>query len=88
MKYTAVVYVYIQNTNEYAGNISQLILRLSRASAAYRGGEEIGPNSTDRGRNGSKIHTLADKNGIPLGFSAQARLQEQIITIQDLFRFY
>ena len=35
---------------------------------AYRGGEGIGPNSTDRGRNGSKIHTLADKNGIPLSF--------------------
>jgi putative transposase len=35
---------------------------------AYRGGDEVGPNSTDRGRNGSKIHTLADKNGIPLGF--------------------
>ena len=35
---------------------------------AYRGGEAIGRNSTDRGRNGSKIHTLADKNGIPLAF--------------------
>ena len=33
---------------------------------AYRGGEEVGPNSTDRGRNGSKIHTIADKNGIPM----------------------
>ena len=35
---------------------------------AYRGGEAIGPNSTDRGRNGSKIHSLVDKNGIPLAF--------------------
>lgn len=35
---------------------------------AYRGGEAIGPNSTDRGRNGTKIHTLVDKKGIPLAF--------------------
>ena len=35
---------------------------------AYRGGESLGPNSTDRGRNGSKIHTLTDKLGIPLAF--------------------
>ena len=35
---------------------------------AYRGGDDVGPNWTDRGRNGSKIHTLVDKFGIPLSF--------------------
>ena len=35
---------------------------------AFRGGQVIGKNSTDRGRMGTKVHTLADKNGIPLGF--------------------
>ena len=35
---------------------------------AYRGGDvvKIGKNSTDRGRNGSKIHASVDENGIPL----------------------
>ncbi len=33
---------------------------------AIKGGEHIGTNSTDRGRNGSKLHTLTDENGITL----------------------
>ena len=36
---------------------------------AIKGGSHIGANSTDRGRNGSKLHTLIDQNGIPLSVS-------------------
>ena len=35
---------------------------------AYRGGEVLGKNRLDKGRKGSKIHTLVDQNGIPLSF--------------------
>jgi transposase len=31
-----------------------------------RGGEQTGPNPTDRGRLGTKHHVLVDRNGIPL----------------------
>jgi transposase len=31
-----------------------------------KGGEETGPNPTDRGRPGTKRHLLVDRNGIPL----------------------
>jgi transposase len=47
-------------------------LDLSRASAdsstirAKGGGEQTGPNPTDRGRKGSKHHLLTDRQGIPL----------------------
>ena len=43
MKYTAVVYVYIRNTNEYAGNISLLILRLSKLIEVERRLDQIQP---------------------------------------------
>jgi transposase len=33
---------------------------------AKRGGEATGPNPTDRGKPGSKIHLLVDKQGVPL----------------------
>jgi transposase len=47
-------------------------LDLSRASAdastvrARGGGEQTGPNPTDRGRKGSKHHLVTDRQGIPL----------------------
>lgn len=31
-----------------------------------KGGEAIGPNPTDRGKNGTKHHLMTDANGIPL----------------------
>jgi len=31
-----------------------------------KGGEAIGPNPTDRGKNGTKHHLMTDSNGIPL----------------------
>ena len=41
--YIAVVYVYIQNINEFAGNISLLILRLSKPIEAERRLDQIQP---------------------------------------------
>lgn len=34
---------------------------------APRGGEDTGPNPTDRGKKGSKIHLVIDAAGLPLG---------------------
>jgi transposase len=34
--------------------------------AGKKGGEQTGPNPTDRGKAGSKRHTVVDANGIPL----------------------
>ena len=37
-----------------------------RQRSSKKGGEETGPNPTDRGKPGSKRHILVDGNGIPL----------------------
>jgi transposase len=37
-----------------------------RVGARQKGGEQTGPNPTDRGKPGSKRHLLVDANGIPL----------------------
>jgi transposase len=34
--------------------------------AGHKGGRLTGPNPTDRGKNGSKIHLITDRNGLPL----------------------
>jgi transposase len=39
---------------------------------APEGGEDTGPNPTDRGRSGSKHHVLTDAQGIPLGATVTA----------------
>src|SRR5262245_55037208 len=39
---------------------------------ALGGGEDTGPNPTDRGRKGSKHHTVVDANGIPLAATVTA----------------
>ena len=38
----------------------------SNGFTRHKGGDEIGPNPTDRGKPGSKRHILVDANGIPL----------------------
>jgi len=64
----------------------------STSIKAWRGGENIGPNSTDRGRNGSKIHTLVDALGIPLTFFVtqanyhDSRAVEQLINTYKIRR--
>lgn len=37
-----------------------------------RGGEEIGPNPTDRGKPGTKRHVVVDRQGIPLAIRISA----------------
>jgi transposase len=39
----------------------------SASVPAPRGGQDVGPNPTDRGKKGSKIHLLVDGQGVPLG---------------------
>ena len=40
--------------------------------AGSRGGEQTGPNPTDRGKSGSKRHIVVDRNGIPLAVTQSA----------------
>jgi transposase len=39
---------------------------------AKRGGEQTGPNPTDRGKAGSKYHFLVDRHGLPLAVQLTA----------------
>ena len=47
------------------GSISQAPTRQAGAASAAR--EGLGRNPTDRGRQGTKLHLLVDRGGIPLG---------------------
>jgi transposase len=57
--------------------------------------EAVGPNPTDRGKNGSKIHLLCDEHGIPLSFFVSAanlndctgleRLLHSCVCVQEEF---
>jgi transposase len=40
--------------------------------AGQKGGEQTGPNPTDRGKSGSKYHLVVDRNGIPLAIHLSA----------------
>ncbi len=42
------------------------------ASVRAKGGDLTGPNPTDRGKSGSKIHVLSDQAGIPLSVAVSA----------------
>jgi transposase len=44
----------------------------STSIRAKRGGEATGPNSTDRGKPGSKSHLLVDQQGMPLAVALSA----------------
>jgi transposase len=44
----------------------------STSVRAKRGGEHTGPNPTDRGKAGSKIHLLVDRQGVPLAVQLSA----------------
>ena len=39
-----------------------------RIPGCQKGGDKTGPNSTDRGRLGTKRHLITDRTGIPLAF--------------------
>ena len=40
--------------------------------SSQKGGEQTGPNPTDRGKAGSKYHLVVDRNGIPLAVRLSA----------------
>lgn len=48
------------------------------------GGEETGPNPTDRAQSGSKLHLLVDRRGAPLAVCVSAAHQPDTCSLQDL----
>lgn len=51
-----------------------------------KGGEQTGPNPTDRGKAGSKHHLIVDRNGMPLAVrlsAANARDATQLLPLVD-----
>ena len=55
---------------------------------ALRGGEAVGKNPTDRGRNGAKIHTIVDEVGIPLSFFVTAANKHDSSAVKDVLKRY
>jgi transposase len=54
--------------------------------AGEKGGEQTGPNPTDRGKLGSKYHLVVDRNGIPLAVrlsAANAHDSTQLLPLVD-----
>lgn len=51
---------------------------------AVRGGQDTGPNPTDRAKLGSKHHALVDGNGIPLAVKVTAANRHDVTQIKDL----
>lgn len=51
---------------------------------APAGGEDTGPNPTDRGKSGSKHHVLTDANGIPLNATTTAANVNDVSKLLDV----
>jgi transposase len=51
---------------------------------APEGGEETGPNPTDRGKSGSKHHVLTDAQGIPLNATTTAANVNDVTQLLDV----
>src|SRR5258707_9134103 len=51
---------------------------------APEGGEETGPNPTDRGKSGSKHHVLTDAQGIPLAATVTAANVNEVTQVFDV----
>ena len=51
---------------------------------APEGGEDTGPNPTDRGKSGSKHHVLTDAQGIPLNAKVTAANVNEVTQVLDL----
>ena len=51
---------------------------------ALEGGEDTGPNPTDRGKSGSKHHVLTDAHGIPLNAKVTAANVNEVTQALDL----
>jgi len=83
------------------GEAPRTALELARRSGSHRlepgqrglaerpgekGGEETGPNPTDRGKTGSKYHLVVDRGGIPLAIrlsAANAHDSTQLLPLVD-----
>ena len=50
---------------------------------APEGGEDTGPNPTDRGKSGSKHHVLTDAQGIPLAVSLDSAARAESHMVQQ-----
>src|SRR5919205_203122 len=60
--------------------------RGQRLCPGQKGGEQTGPNPTDRGKAGSKYHLVVDRNGIPLAVrlsAANAHDATQLLPLVD-----
>ncbi len=60
--------------------------RGQRQRPGQKGGEQTGPNPTDRGKAGSKYHLVVDRNGIPLAVrlsAANAHDSTQLLSLID-----
>jgi transposase len=51
---------------------------------APEGGEDTGPNPTDRGKSGSKHHVLTDARGIPLAATVTAANVNEVTQVPDV----
>lgn len=51
---------------------------------APEGGEDTGPNPTDRGKSGSKHHVLTDANGIPLSVILTAANVPDVVPVLEV----
>jgi transposase len=51
---------------------------------APEGGEDTGPNPTDRSKSGSKHHVLTDANGIPLAVTLTAANVPDVVPVMEL----
>jgi transposase len=51
---------------------------------APEGGEDTGPNPTDRGKSGSKHHVLTDAQGIPLAATVTAANVNEVTEVFDV----
>ena len=51
---------------------------------APEGGEDTGPNPTDRGKSGSKHHVLTDANGIPLAVILTAANVPDVVPVMEV----
>jgi len=51
---------------------------------APEGGEDTGPNPTDRGKSGSKHHVLTDAHGIPLNATTTAANVNEVTQLLDV----
>jgi len=57
-----------------------------RQRPRHQGGQLTGPNPTDRGKNGSKIHLICDRNGLPISLGVSAANTHDSQALQPLVR--